>query len=122
LEPSAAPNYLDLEVVKRYNAGLFLYNWDIKIKNSNNFWAYATFNSKMCFEGDAKGYLGLYHLITTIIPPNGSITVRIDANGTAGWISTAIYYEMNGKNYMRITCANNLKTTGLTQTKLQLNL
>ena len=100
------PNYLKLELEAR--SGFIIYNWDVKITNTNSFPVQITYNSKMCFESDAKNYTNLSDLVTIAIPANSSVTVRINGNGTAGWITTCVEYSVNSTNYRRITCANGL--------------
>ena len=100
------PNYLKLELEAR--SGFIIYNWDVKITNTNSFPVQITYNSKMCFESDAKNYTNLSDLVTIAIPANSSVTVRINGNGTAGWITTCVEYSVNSTNYKRITCANGL--------------
>ena len=100
------PKYLNLSLVAR--SGFIIYNWDVKISNPNSFAVQVTYNSKMCFQSDAKNYTGLKDLVTIIIPANNSVTVRINGNGTAGWITTCIDYSCDSANYRRVTCANGL--------------
>lgn len=100
------PKYLKLSLVAR--SGFIIYNWDVKISNPNSFAVQVTYNSKMCFQSDAKNYTGLKDLVTVIIPGNSSVTVRINGNGTAGWITTCIDYSCDSANYRRVTCANGL--------------
>jgi hypothetical protein len=100
------PSYLNLELTAR--SGFIIYNWDVKITNPNSYAVQVTYNSKMCFESDAKNYTNLSDLVTIVIPANSSTTVRINGNGTAGWITTCIDYTYGGSNYRRVTCANGL--------------
>jgi hypothetical protein len=100
------PSYLNLELTAR--SGFIIYNWDVKITNPNSYAVQVTYNSKMCFESDANNYTNLSDLVTIVIPANSSTTVRINGNGTAGWITTCIDYTYGGSNYRRVTCANGL--------------
>lgn len=87
-----------------------MYNWDVKITNNNSFAVQVTYNSKMCFESAAKNFTGLNDLVTITIPANSSITVTINGNGAAGWITTCIDYAYSTNCYRRITCANGLSS------------
>lgn len=64
----------------------------------------------MCFESAAKNFTGLSDLVTITIHANSSITVTINGNGTAGWITTCIDYRYSTYNRRKITCANGLSS------------
>ncbi len=100
------PNYLQISLEKR--SDFIVYDWDVKISNPNSFAVQVSYNSKMCFESDAKNYTNLNDLVTITIPANSSVTVTINGNGTAGWITTCIDYRYESSNYRRVTCANGL--------------
>lgn len=104
----STPSYLQLTLTSR--SGFIVYNWDVKITNNNSFAVQVTYNSKMCFESAAKNFTGLNDLVTITIPANSSITVTINGNGAAGWITTCIDYAYSTNCYRRITCANGLSS------------
>lgn len=102
----SSPSYLQLSLVSR--SGFAIYNWEVKISNPNSYAVQVTYNSKMCFESDAKNYTNLSDLVTITIPANSSVIVTINGNGTAGWITTCIDYRYDSYNQRRVTCANGL--------------
>ena len=100
------PEYLQLKLLSR--SGFIVYDWLVRIYNPNPYAAHVTYNSKMCFESDAKNFTGLKDLVTVTIPSYSSIAVTIKGNGTAGWITTSIDYSYCGQGYRRVACANGL--------------
>ena len=102
----SSPSYLQLSLVSR--SGFIIYNWEVKISNPNSYAVQVTYNSKMCFESDAKNYTNLSDLVTITIPANSSVIVTINGNGTAGWITACIDYRFGSYNRRRVTCANGL--------------
>ena len=112
-EVSYIPSYLTLKPTKKY--GLISPSWDIQITNPNGYQVQVTYNSKMCFEGDARNFKNLNNTETTTIPAYGSKTVKISGNGTAGSIMVCINYSYNGYEYRRITTAYNLAVNKCTQ-------
>ena len=106
LSATSEPEYLQLELVSR--SGFLFYNWKVKITNPNPYDVQVTYNSKMCFEGDAKNYTNLVDLVTITIPKESSKTVDVGANGFAGWITFSIDYTYWSTAYRRVTCADGL--------------
>lgn len=103
-----SPSCLKLSLVSR--SGFLVYDWEVKISNPNAYAVQVTYNSKMCFESAAKNFTGLSDLVTVTIPAHSSITVTINGNGTAGWITTCIDYRYSTYNRRKITCANGLSS------------
>lgn len=62
----------------------------------------------MCFQDDAREWTNLKDCETKIIPANGSITVQISTNWTAGYITTC-YCDNNRRI---ITYAHSLTKSG----------
>ena len=83
--------------------------WKIRITNLTQDDCTFYYNSKMCFESDAKNWSGLINVKhTDVVATNGIVEVDISENGTAGAI--AISYVDGGYRY--IFYANNLSTKG----------
>ena len=85
--------------------------WKVKIKNPNSEAAEVTYNTKMCFKGDAQDYEGCTDQESITINANKSKTVYISTNGTAGYITARIDYYYQGFPYSLVTYANKLKTS-----------
>lgn len=100
-QTNIVPQYLKFTPIKK-NGWLFP-GWDVKIENPNGFQIQITYNSKLCFEADARDFKNLNDLVTITIPANSSKTVTIDGNGTAGTIGMCINYHFSGYDYRRIT-------------------
>lgn len=66
----------------------------------------------MCFQSDAAEFSGLSDIETVQIPANGTETVTVSGNGTAGYVVASVGYSLNGNNYRRITYANGLTASG----------
>lgn len=113
---AVTPDYLKLAVTGRY--GFIWYDWDIEISNPNAFDVSIEYNQKMCFQNDAKEFKNLSDVNSMVIPKKESVTVRINNNNTAGWITTAICYEKNGYIYKRISYAHELQSNPYKLTQL----
>ena len=100
------PDYLTFKLVER--TGFIVYNWKVQITNPNLYPVQVTYNSKMCFESDAKNYTNLSNLTTIYVSSGSTETVQINGNGTAGWITACIEYSINSSKYRRVTCGNGL--------------
>ena len=84
--------------------------WSLHLINRTGKSQRFEYNTKMCFEGDAKNWKGLSDTTNTDIIPNGQdARINIQENGTA--TSIAISY-MDG-NYRKIFYANKLSTMGV---------
>ena len=83
----------------------------IRICNNTGFSTSIQYNSKMCFESDAKNWTNLEDIETTKVLPHGSSTIiEIEENGTATHITMSY-----GRNDLRkVFYANNLNETSLT--------
>ncbi|MCQ2800224.1 MAG: S8 family serine peptidase [Bacilli bacterium] len=83
--------------------------WKIQVTNPNKGSVFVAYNSKMCFESDAKQFTNLFDVETVSLLGRESKDVLISENGTAGWISFAYGYETSdGKRMLMVSCANNL--------------
>ena len=76
--------------------------------NPNPFAVQVSYNSKLCFEGDAVNFVNLNHIVTITIPGNGKRNVRIEANGAAGWIAICMNFSYNGDEYRRVSYADGI--------------
>ncbi len=99
------PDYLILTPTNR--TWKWTYNWDIDIKNPNSFAVRVSYNSNMCFNGDAANFT-VSDIVTITIPAGGTVNKRILGNGTACYITACIEYSYNGFDYRSITYANEL--------------
>lgn len=99
------PDYLILTPTNR--TWKWTYNWDIDIKNPNSFAVRVSYNSNMCFNGDAANFT-VSDIVTITIPAGGTVNKRILGNGTACCITACIEYSYNGFDYRSITYANEL--------------
>lgn len=102
-EYSVIPAPLRLSVAGKNNGV-----WSIRLRNPNNFAVYAAYNSKMCFENDAKTFSGLSDIVDITINAKTTKTVSISENALAGWITASIGYSHNNQHYRLITCAHGL--------------
>ena len=80
----------------------------IRITNNLPYSLTVTYNEKMCFDGDAQGWVNLSDKINTTILSGLSKEVKIYDNFFATTI--AISYYRNGTRY--VTYANNLNANG----------
>lgn len=104
--PYSEPEYLEFKLISR--SGFLFYNWEVEIINSNPYDVVVTYNTKMCFEGDAKNFTNVVDLKTITILANSSETVTINANAFAGWITASIDYTYWSNDYRKITCVDGL--------------
>ena len=95
--------YLEIE-----NKGHENNYWMIRITNNLPYSLTVTYNEKMCFDGDAQGWVNLSDKINTTILSGLSKEVKIYDNFFATTI--AISYYRNGTRY--VTYANNLNANG----------
>lgn len=101
------PEYLDLNLTGKTSDG-----WQVELINGNSYEVNAAYNTKMCFQSDAAEFSDLSDIETVQIPANGSETVTVSGNGTAGYVVASVGYSLNGNNYRRITYANGLTESG----------
>lgn len=85
--------YLKLSIVKKEWS-----NWTIRLKNSSNSYANASYNSKMCFIDDASNWTKLNDLQYITISPYGYKDVQISEN----WFATSVVASVvkNKKRYI----------------------
>ena len=105
-EVSVEPNYLTFKPISK--KGFIWYTWTVEIKNDSSFAVEVSYNAKLCFEDDAREFDGLADIVTVNVPANGTKTVVINHNGTAGWITMCINYSYKGYEYRKITYANGI--------------
>ena len=84
--------------------------WNIEIKNESSHVRTVEYNTKMCFESDAKNWSGLNNIESITLEPYESTIVSIKTNFAA--TSIAASFVDHGKRV--ITYANKLSTSGLT--------
>lgn len=90
------------------NSGKSGSTWKIKIYNPTSSGKTVYYNSKMCFENDAKNWSGLSDVKSVYIPANTYVTVYISTNVFATCITTS-YINSNGVRV--ISYANGLNTS-----------
>lgn len=91
------------------NAGKSGGTWKIKVTNPFNYKLKVYYNTKMCYEGDAKEWKGLKDETTITLEPNQTKTVNINTN----WFATSVAFSYIAENGVRvITYANGLGTDG----------
>ena len=101
------PDYLTFTVKGKSNG-----KWTVWINNPNSFVVNVTYNSKMCFAGDAAGHEGCEDLMSVAVSAGSYESVTISTNGLAGYITARIDYCYRGFAYSKVTYANKLKTSG----------
>ena len=106
---SSTPNYLSLSVVGCSTFLWMVYSWKIRITNRNSFRVYISYNSKMCFEGDAETY-DISDSCDSYIDSNDYVDVTIVPNGTARFIVASLNYSYHGVDIRRITYAKELSS------------
>ena len=82
--------------------------WLISLTNDTGAARTISYNSKMCFEGDAKSWSGLSDTVSISLSNSSTVMIEISENGLAGTI--AISY-LDG-NTRKIFYAYNLSTSG----------
>ncbi len=82
--------------------------WKIKVWNYNSGAMDIVYNTKMCFEGDAKNWNNLKHLKTIRVAGNGSQIVDVQENLLAG----SIVFCYNIGNIRKITSSFELDANG----------
>jgi len=83
----------------------------IRVRNNTGHATSIQYNSKMCFEDDAKNWTNLEDIETTSVIQSGSSTIiEIEENGTATHITMSYLYS----NERKILYANNLNGSSLT--------
>lgn len=94
--------------LKLVNKGKSGSSWKIEVTNPLSRPITVQYNSKMCFEGDAKNWSGLSNLSTLDLNPGETKTVYISTNAFATTI--ALSYELHGTRI--ISYANKLNKNG----------
>lgn len=82
--------------------------WNVTIKNNSIYNLEAEYNSKMCFENDAKNWTGLSNTKKVTIKPLSTVTVSISEN----FFATSITMSHKLYNQRYITYAKNLNANG----------
>lgn len=98
-----ANKYLSISSLSKSGA-----SWNVTIRNNTIYKLNAQYNSKMCFENDAKNWTGLNNIKNVSIMPLDTITVSISENFFA--TSITMSYQMYNQRY--ITYAKNLNANG----------
>lgn len=94
-------DFLGLDIVSKSGS-----TWNIRIINPSSVELEVHYNSKMCFNGDAKKWIGLDNVNTIPISANSSKVVQISEN----WFATSIVasYTNKDEKYRFISYADNL--------------
>lgn len=85
-----------------------LNKWNLKLFNPTNSVVGAQYNTKMCFEDDAKSWTGLNNLQTVAINYHSFAEITISENWFATTIAASYIANSAGINERLITYANNL--------------
>ncbi|MCL2061604.1 MAG: hypothetical protein FWH03_03160 [Firmicutes bacterium] len=95
--------FLDISIVSK--SGI---KWTIKVENNHTSNITFVYNSKMCFQGDARDWKNLSHVVVcpTELTPGSSVNVEIQENVFAAYITLS--WLDQGKRL--VTYANNLKS------------
>lgn len=101
------PEYVEFELTGKTSAG-----WQVALINNNEYSIDVAYNTKMCFESDAAEFSDLSDVEVITVSSNGSESVTISENGTAGYIAASVGYTLQGNNYRRISYANGLTKSG----------
>ncbi|HHT67106.1 MAG TPA: hypothetical protein GX010_02640 [Erysipelotrichaceae bacterium] len=89
-------------------------SYTIRIINCSNFYISAYYNSKMCFENDAKNWVNLNDIHCTDIFSYSYVEVSISMNWFATHVTTSFCLINLNRKERLITYANELSDTGLT--------
>ncbi len=100
---SLAFSHLEISINK-YESG----KWFINVRNSNPFSITLEYNTKMCYEGDAKEWKGLKDIKSEQIDSHSSTEVTISQN----FFATTIVFSYVKENTRYITYANELTKGG----------
>ncbi|MCL2847975.1 MAG: S1 family peptidase [Firmicutes bacterium] len=92
--------------------GSHITGWEVRMRNRNNFAVDVTYNNRMAFESAARNFSGLNstHRVVRRIGANSSITVQINSNELAGFITAGIHFRANGREYKVVSYANEIRT------------
>lgn len=97
--------------LKLVNKGKSGSSWKIEVTNPLSRPIKVQYNSKMCFEGDAKNWSGLNNILNLDLAPGETKSVYISTNAFA--TTVALSYEINGTRI--ISYANKLNKNGSIQ-------
>lgn len=86
----SSASYLKFYIVSR--SGFIFYNWKIKIINTNSKSVQVTYNTKLCFSGDAQSFTGLNDKKTITLASREEKEVTIGANVFADTIVAAVEF------------------------------
>ena len=103
--------YLQFQVIKKYDYLFVYHSWDIMITNPNDFLVRGLYNARLCFDTHALKFdeQNLSHETDLVIAANASEPVFIRHNGTAGYATACYKFTIGSVTYKMTTCANNLK-------------
>ena len=102
--------YLILQMVRK-NFG----SYTIRIINYSNLYVSANYNSRMCFESDAKNWVNLNDVHYVDVASYSYTEVNISTNWFATHITTSFYITNLNRKERFITYANELSNASLTQ-------
>ena len=106
-EENTFKNYKYLEI---HNNGKNGNKWKISVKNPFSRGLWINYNSKMCFEDDAKNWKNLNNVEYLYIEGNQTVNIEIQENWFATSIALSYLFEPDDKRI--ITYANNLNSNG----------
>lgn len=99
-------NFLSFTIVSKSSN-----KWNLKLFNPTNSVVGAQYNTKMCFEDDAKSWTGLNNLQTVAINYHSFAEITISENWFATTIAASYIANSAGINERLITYANNLNSS-----------
>lgn len=98
-------SYLKFKIVS--SSGFIFYNWKVKIINTNNNSVQVTYNTKLCFSGDAQSFTGLNDKKTITLAAKEEKEVTIGANVFADTIVAAVeFVNTYGLDCRKITSSH----------------
>ena len=98
-------SYLKFKIVS--SSGFIFYNWKVKIINTNNNSVQVTYNTKLCFSGDAQSFTGLNDKKTITLAAKEEKEVTIGANLFADTIVAAVeFVNTYGLDCRKITSSH----------------
>lgn len=101
----SSASYLKFKIVS--SSGFIFYNWKVKIVNTNNKPVQVTYNTKLCFAGDAQSFTGLYDKKTITLEAKEEKEVTIGANVFADTIVAAVeFVNTYGLDCRKITSSH----------------
>lgn len=101
----SSASYLKFYIVS--SSGFIFYNWKVKIINPNNKEVQVTYNTKLCFSGDAQSFTGLNDKKTITLAAKEEKEVTIGANVFADTIVAAVeFVNTYGLDCRKITSSH----------------